>query len=175
MKNFFKIVIPFLICTVLLSGCVFEPIISRGVYVTAYPQYTEAKNKIPELPNGYMRLYIYRPQAFSGMLDNPVITINGNSMGNPKNPYENRFLPGAVFVVDTPEDVTRVSWYWDNMNQPNKILALSSTEARIWYVRWHIPPLNFPGERFLEVVTQQTAVQELDSLRFTGYVRLERP
>ena len=179
MKNFFKIVISFLTCTVLLSGCVYEPIVSRDAYLTAFPQYSEAKNKIPELPNGYMRLYVYRPQAFVGMLDNPVITINGNSMGNPKNPYENRFLPGTVFVVDTPEDIARVSWYWDSMSdsmkQSIKILTLSSTEARTWYARWHIPPLNFPGERFLEVINQQTAIKELESLRFTSYVRLERP
>lgn len=182
MKYLFKVVIPFLTYATLLSGCssgtmiATEPMISRSMHTTAYPSATSAKYNIPEVPDGYIRLYIYRPQTFTGMMDNPVVSINGKLIGNPENPYENRFLPGAIFVLDTPGDIAQVSWVWAYVkNDKNKILSLSSKESRIWYLRWHIPPLNFPGERYLEVTPPETAVREIEPLRFTGYVRLTPP
>lgn len=115
MKHLFKIVTPFLTYATLLSGCATgtmiatEPIVSRGIHTTAYPPATLAKFNIPALPDGYIRLYIYRPQTFIGMMDNPVVTINGKLIGNLENPsYENRFLPGAIFVLDTPGDIAQV-------------------------------------------------------------------
>lgn len=174
MKHLFKVVIPVLTYATLLSGCAVEPMISRSVHTTAYPSVTSVKYNIPELPDGYIRLYIYRPQTFIGMMDNPVVTINGKLIGNPENPYENRFLPGAIFVLDTPGDIALVSWVWAH-DKTDRVLSLSSKESRTWYLRWHIPPLNFPGERYLEVAPQETAAREIEPLRFTGYVKLTAP
>jgi hypothetical protein len=180
MKRLFKIVIPFLTYATLLSGCATgtmiatEPIVSRSIYTTAYPPGL-AKYNIPVLPDGYIRLYIYRPQTFIGMMDNPVVTINGKPIGNLENPsYENLFLPGAIFVLDTPGDIALVSWVWPHY-KTGRVLSLSSTESRTWYLRWHIPALNFPGERYLEVTPQETAAREIEQLRYTGYVKLTAP
>lgn len=172
--KFSRTILPLLSCVWLLTSCAVEPMASRTLQTTAYPQVATARFNLPALPEGYMRLYIYRPQAFVGMMDNPVISLDGKPMGNPKNPYENRFQPGALFVVDTPATTAQASWLWE-YEKTDKVLTLSTTQSRIWYLRWHIPPFNFPGERYLEVTTEANADKEIPTLRFTGYIKLERP
>ena len=108
------------------------------------------------------------------MMDNPVVTIDGKLTGNPKNAYENKFLPGSVFVVDTPGDVAHVSWLWRD-GKTDKVLTLSAQKSRTWYLRWHIPAMNFPGERYLEITTEEAALKEINTLRYTGYLKLEQP
>ncbi len=160
-------------CLGVLSGCTLEPIASRSAYTTAYPENASFKSILPAIPDGYMRLYIYRPQAFIGVMDNPVVTINGKLTGNPENSYENKFLPGSVFVVDTLGDVAHVSWLWRD-NKTDKVLTLAAEKSRIWYLRWHIPAMNFPGERYLEITTEEAALKEINTLRYTGYLKLEQ-
>lgn len=151
-----------------------EPLVSRSIHTTAYPSVASLKINLPEQPNGYMRLYIYRPQAFTGMMDNPVVTIDGKLTGDPKNSYDNLFLPGTVFVLDAPGNIVHVSWLWAH-DTTDKVISLSAENSHIWYLRWHIPALNFPGERYLETTSEENATKEIAKLRFTGYLKLEQP
>ena len=173
MKRLFQILIS-LLSLGLLAGCATEPMVSRSIQTTAYPPVPSVRFSLPALPDGYMRLYIYRPQTFTGMMDNPVVTIDGKLTGNPKNSYENRFLPGAVFVVDTPGNVAHVSWLWQ-YDTTDKVLNLTAERSRTWYLRWHIPKFNLPGERYLEITSEETALKEISALRYTGYLKLEQP
>ena len=102
-----------------------------------------------------------------------VVIIDGKWMGDAKHSFDNNLLlPGAVFVVDTPADVVRVWWYQGGKGEEtDKALSLRSTEGRTWYLRWGMKPTY----GYLEITAEEKAVSEIESLRISGYVRLERP
>jgi hypothetical protein len=135
------------------------------------PWFGNAQDTIPALPPGYTRAHVYRPQAFVGMLGNPVVIVDGVWTGDAKSPVDNRLLPGAVFVVDSAADPMRAWWYQDGRGEEtDRTLSLPSTTARTWYLRWGLKPTY----GFLELVAEPQALAEIRSLKFSGYVKLDR-
>jgi len=175
MKKFIMATIVSLAVAAFSTGCAYAPTwvgVGTRVYQRSEIElFAVAKSKIPLLPIGYTRIYIYRPQVFVGMFGSAVVIINGKWMGDIKDPFDdNLLLPGAVFVVDSPVDVTRVWWYQTGKGEEaEKALLLKSTETRTWYLRWGMKPTY----GYLETVSEQQALTEIEPLRFTGYVRLE--
>jgi hypothetical protein len=134
--------------------------------------YAAAKHRIPLRPNGYTRIYVYRPQALVGMFGSPVVIINGRWMGNPKTPSDNLLLPGTVFVADASADVTRVWWHQEGKGEEtDKAISLPLAEGSTWYLRWGMKPTY----GFLEVVSEREAISEIERLRFSGYVIVDGP
>lgn len=170
-------IVALLAIAALSSGCtsvfVGSTIASRASQLNDLKPYATAKNEIPSSPPGYTRIFVYRPQAFIGMSGSAVVIIDGKWMGDAKHSFDNNLLlPGAVFVVDTPADVARVWWYQGGKGEEtDKALSLRSTEGRTWYLRWGMKPTH----GYLEITSEEKAVVEIESLRFSGYVRLERP
>jgi hypothetical protein len=175
MKCSLKYLFSLPVIAVVLSSCAYAPTwtaaaVRESQHAKIEP-YTVAKNEIPALPNGYTRLYIYRPQSFVGMLGQAIVIVNGKWMGDPENSFNNNLLlPGSVFIVDSPTDVTRVWWYQHGKGEEaDKTISLSSKEARSWYLRWG---LKF-SSGYLETVPEQKGSVEIEPLRFSGYTRMD--
>lgn len=103
-----------------------------------------------------------------------VVIIDGKWMGNAAQPSDNTnlLLPGAVFVVDSPADVTHVWWSQGGRGEEkDKALSLRSAESRTWYLRWGMNPTY----GYLEITAEDKAVDEIESLHFSGYVKLDPP
>ena len=171
MKKLPILIIAVLAIATLSSGC--GVMGARAYQLNELKPYATAKNDIPSSPPGYTRIFVYRPQVFLGMIGTAVVIIDGKWMGDAKRPFDkNLLLPGTVFVVDTPADVARVWWYQGGKGEEtDKMLSLRSTEGRTWYLRWGM----MPTYGYLEITTEQKAVREIESLQFSGYVRLELP
>ncbi len=159
------------------AGCAYAPMVStmavRSSQLNALKPYPAAITEIPPLPAGCTRIFIYRPQAFVGMAGTAVIIVDGKWLGDAEHPFDNNLLlPGAVFVVDSPAEIARVWWFQGGKGEESdKALSLPSAEARTWYLRWGMKPTY----GYLEITAEEKAVREIESLRFSGYVKLERP
>ena len=128
---------------------------------------------LPPVPQGTLRLYIYRPQYFVGNWGRAIVIVNGRWFGNPQDPVQdNRMIPGSVFVVDVPQGKARVTW-----TQPGRpegtdpALELSAATAPVAYLRWTLKPTY----GHLEPVAEAQAAQEIAALRFTGHITLITP
>lgn len=159
----------------LLSACAYAPtwtaVGTRLYQQSQLEPYTTAKSKIPPQPDGHYRIYVYRPQTFVGMSGNAVVIVDGKWMGNINDPvHDNLLLPGTVFIVDSLADVTRVWWYQGGKgDESDKALSLPSADSRTWYLRWSLKPTY----GYLETVSEQQPLTEIESLHFTGYVELK--
>ena len=156
----------------LSSGCLYAPALVRYSQVQALKPFAEAKGELPSLSPGHTRIFVYRPQRVVGMYGSAVVIVNGKWMGDAAHPSDNTnlLLPGAVFVVDSPADVTRVWWSQGGKGEEkDKALTLRAAETRTWYLRWGMAPTH----GFLEVTPEDQAVGEIEPLRFSGYVKLE--
>jgi hypothetical protein len=177
MKKLFVLIVSLFTIATLSSGCtpayIGATIGSRASQLNDLKPYAAAKNEIPSSPPGYTRIFVYRPQAFIGMSGTAVVIVDGRWMGDSKHSFDNNLLlPGAVFIVDTPSDVARVWWYqWGKGEETDRALSLRSTDGRTWYLRWGMKPTY----GYLEITAEEKAVSEIESLRFSGYVRLEGP
>lgn len=172
-----RLIVALLAIASLSSGCtpayIGATIGSRASQLNDLKPYAAAKYEIPSLNPGYTRIFVYRPQTFIGMSGTAVVIIDGKWMGDKEHSFDNNLLlPGAVFIVDTPSDVARVWWYQGGKGEEtDKALSLRSAEGRTWYLRWGMKPTY----GYLEITAEQKAVTEIESLRFSGYVRLEGP
>ena len=177
MKKLLRLIIAMHVVATLSSGCtsvfVGSTIASRTSQLNDLKPYAAAKNEIPSSPPGYTRIFVYRPETFIGMWGTAVVIIDGKWMGDKEHSFDNNLLlPGAVFVVDTPEDVSSVWWYQvGEGEETDKALSLRSTEGRTWYLRWGMKPTY----GYLEITAEEKAVSEIESLQFSGYVRLGGP
>jgi hypothetical protein len=154
---------------VTLSGCSNVPLV-RANQLAKLDPYSQAKTSLPPVPQGAMRLYIYRPNAFVGLLGNAIVAVDGRRMGNPSNPtLENLLLPGAVFVVDTPAKPTLVSWEQGSRgSDPRNSLSVSPEAARTSFLRWELAPTR----GYLQAVPESEALPQIEQLRLSGYVSL---
>jgi len=134
--------------------------------------FADASAKLPPIPDGYMRLHIYRFDFVRGMAGRPVVVVNGVLLGDdsgwPFSTVQTRLLPASVFVVDTPSPAT----LWlrnEGQDDLERKITLTSDKARVWFVKWQVK--WFERSR-LEAVAEEEAKGEINDLAFTGYVKL---
>ena len=152
-----------------LFGCA-TPIPSRVEQFSELESYADTKSSIPPQSSNVMRVYIYRPQAFIGMFGSDIVIIDGKWMGDKSDPVrDNYLLPGSVFVVDIPRESTRI-WTYDTgrRKETDRVIALSSENKQIWFLRWAMKPTY----GYLEIVDEDEAVLEIQKLLFSGYVKI---
>jgi hypothetical protein len=156
----------------LLVGCAVNPVFNfRYRQLATLPPYASAKAKLPPLPDKGIRIYFYRTSTLMlGAANDLLAIVNGRPMGNPTSRFdENLLLPETVFVVDSPQDTVRIAWVQDA--RPESVdapIELHAVTGRAFYVRW----TGKTGYAVLEQVDELKAVAELESLHFSGYVKL---
>ena len=160
-----------------LTGCVPTAIVASTVTQTGLDRsgtdfFAEASAKLPPVPDGYMRLYIYRSALVRGMASRPIVVVNGVLLGDdsgwPWRSVETRLLPASVFVVDTPSPAT----LWlrnEGQDDLERKISLSSEKTRVWFVKWQLKWLE---RSRLEAVAEEEAKGEIHDLAFTGYLKL---
>jgi hypothetical protein len=152
-----------------ISGCSSTTLI-RAAQQSRMTPFAEAKAQLPPQPADAMRLYVYRPQALAGMWGNAIVIVGGTRMGNPANPTaDNRLLPGAVFVVDTPARSTRVWWEQAGRGEETELaFELDPAKSRVWFLRWDLKATY----GYLRPVDEAQARAQIEPLGFSGYVNL---
>lgn len=154
------------------TGCG-SPTLVRLEQQAELPGYREARPTIPAQAEDTMRLYIYRPQSMVGMWGSAIVIVNGTWLGDRENPLiDNKLIPGAVFVVDVPAAPARVWSYQSGRGEDlETALQLSPAQSPTWFLRWTLKPTY----GYLRTVDEREAAAELESLRFSGYMKLENP
>ena len=154
------------------TGCG-SPTLVRLEQQAELPAYREARATIPAQAEDTMRLYVYRPQAMVGMWGSAIVIVNGTWLGDRESPLiDNKLIPGAVFVVDVPAAPARVWSYQSGRGEDlETALQLLPAGSRIWFLRWTLKPTY----GYLTAVDEREASAELESLRFSGYVKLGNP
>ena len=155
-----------------VTGCG-SPTLVRLEQQAELPGYREARPTIPVQAEDAMRLYIFRPQSMVGMWGSAVVIVNGAWLGDRENPLiDNKLIPGAVFIVDVPAAPARVWSYQSGRGEDRETaLQLVPAQSRTWFLRWTLKPTY----GYLTTVDEREASAELESLRFSGYVKLDNP
>ena len=169
MKTSYKLIFTLSIAIALLCACSTSPRFG-GLEMATLPNYSDASLLIPVQQSNAIRLYVYRPQTFVGRWGRPTVIVDGKKMNRPLNPEGNSMLvTGSVFVVDAPKTITQVSWLQQGTKEESaQVLVLPQGESRTLYLRWELKPTY----GYLSVIDEKTAITEIQSLRFSGYVNL---
>jgi hypothetical protein len=125
--------------------------------------FRNAEPNIPPLSSDRSRIFFYRPQRFLGSAGNFVININDNFIVAEDNVTKSFFIPGSVFIVDSPVSPNKTSLF---LNKKEKMkLDLSNERGETKYLRLQLKATS----AYLEITEKDLAEKEIQSLKLTGY------
>ena len=134
-------------------------VIAAAIFLTGCaatgPRYAEVEASFPTLRSGYGRLIIYRSGGLGAAVQ-PDIKLNGEVIGKSQ--------PNGFFFIDRAAGKYTVS----ARTEVETVLDTELVEGRTTYVQSSITIGLFVGQPRLTLQSENTAVQHLPRLAYTG-------
>lgn len=121
-------------------------------------KHEEMAASMPKLKAGEGRIYFFRSSSMVGAAIQPDIRLNGHVVGTSK--------PGGFFYVDRPAG----NFVASASTETEKTLSFTLQPGETKYVRSSIGFGVVAGRNTLELEGHEKAVNELNSLSYTGTV-----
>ena len=109
------------------------------------------------------RIFFYRPQRFLGSAGNFVINSNDNFIVADDNVTKSFFIPGSVFIVDSPVSQNKTSLFLNKKEIMKQDLSYERGETK--YLRLQLKATS----AYFKITEKDLAEKEIQSLKLKGY------